>query len=138
MTSAAPASTRDVVVAYLDAINAGEADAAADLVADDFHNEHTSALGNSLRGRDAYRDRLPRFLAEFAGIRYELEDVIVDGERAAVPYTMTCEWHGHPVRIRGMFRFRVVDGHIAHRVDYWDSNEFERQTQPKQPKQGAT
>ena len=135
MTSAAPAATRDVVVAYLDAINAGDADAAADLVADDFHNEHTSALGNSLRGRDAYRERLPRFLAEFAGLHYELEDVIVDGARAAVPYTMTCEWRGHPVCIRGMFRFRVVDGHIAHRVDYWDSNEFERQTQEMQ---GAT
>jgi len=121
--------TRDVVVAYVDAINAGDVDTAAGLVADDFHNEHTSALGTSLRGRDAYRERLPRFLAEFAGLRYELEDVIVDGERAAVPYTMTCTWRGHPVCIRGMFRFRVVDGRIAHRVDYWDSAEFERQTQ---------
>ena len=99
---------------------------------EDFHNEHTSALGTGLRGRDAYRARLPGFLAEFSDLRYEVEDVIVDGDRAAVPYTMTCVWLGdppaeHPVAIRGVFRFRVEDGLIAHRVDYWDSGDFLRQ-----------
>lgn len=126
MTSGA--STRQVVLAYLDAINAGDAAAAVALVADDFFNEHTSSLGHSLRGRAAYAERLPRFLAEFDGLHYEVEDVIVDGDRAAVPYTMTCTWQGRPVLLRGMFRFRVAGGHIAHRVDYWDSAEFERQT----------
>jgi len=124
--------TRGVVLAYLDAINAGDAHRACALVADDFFNEHTSSLGNSLRGRVAYQDRLPRFLEEFAGLRYEVEDVLVDGDRAAVPYTMTFTWTdadgaGHPVKIRGMFRFRVADGQIAHRVDYWDGAEFQRQ-----------
>jgi hypothetical protein len=28
-----------------------------------------------------------------------------------------------------MFRFRVVDDLVVHRVDYWDSNEFARQVQ---------
>jgi steroid delta-isomerase-like uncharacterized protein len=126
-------STRDVVLAYLEAINAGDADRAADLVTDDFHNEHTSSLGSSLRGRDAYRERLPRFLARFAGLRYVVEDVLVDGDRAAVPYTMTFDWADedgsqHPVTIRGMFRFRVEDGRVAHRVDYWDGADFQRQT----------
>jgi ketosteroid isomerase-like protein len=46
----------------------------------------------------------------------------------AVPYTMTATVQGKPIRIRGMFRFRVRDGLIAHRVDYWDSAEFTRQT----------
>ena len=129
------ASTREVVLAYLEAINAGDVERAADLVADDFFNEHTSALGSSLRGQAAYRERLPRFLAQFTGLRYEVEDVIEDGDRCAVPYTMTFDWRGddgsiHPVRIRGMFRFRVADGRIAHRVDYWDGTEFQRQTTP--------
>jgi ketosteroid isomerase-like protein len=96
-------------------------------VTEDFHNEHTSALGHSLRGRQAYRERLPSFLAEFAGLRYEIEDVIAEGDRAAVPYTLHCTWSGQPVQIRGMFRFEVRDGLIAHRVDYWDSAEFQRQ-----------
>jgi steroid delta-isomerase-like uncharacterized protein len=124
--------TEGVVRRYLDALNGHDPDAIAACVADDFHNEHTSALGHSLRGRDAYRERLGGFLAEFSELRYEVEDVIVDGDRAAVPYTMSCTWLGdppaaHPVSIRGMFRFRVDDGLIAHRVDYWDSGEFLRQ-----------
>jgi steroid delta-isomerase-like uncharacterized protein len=127
------ASTSQVVLAYLDAINAADATAAIDLVAEDFFNEHTSSLGHSLRGREAYAERLPRFLAEFEGLHYDVEDLIVDGDRAAVPYTMTFYWAGpdgagRPVSIRGMFRFRVADGHIAHRVDYWDGAEFQRQT----------
>lgn len=125
-------STGEVVTSYLEALSRGDVDAAVALVADDFHNEHTSSLGNSLRGRDAYRERLPRFLAQFTQLRYELEDLIVDGERAAAPYTMTFRWTADdgtevPVRIRGIFRFRVVDGHITHRVDYWDGADFQRQ-----------
>ena len=127
------ASTRGVVLAYLEAINAGDAASASALVAEDFWNEHTSSLGVSLRGRAAYADKLPRFLEEFRGLRYDIEDVIVDDDRAAVPYTMRFAWTDpegvpHPVVMRGMFRFRVADGHITHRVDYWDGAEFQRQT----------
>jgi predicted ester cyclase len=141
-------AVRAAVLAYLDALNAGDPDRIAACVTDDFHNEHTSALGRSLRGRRAYRERLPTFLGQFAGLRYEVEDLLVDGERAAVAYRLSCRWRpadgatgegatgdgtsgdevpGVPVTIRGMFRFRVVDGAIAHRVDYWDGAEFQRQ-----------
>lgn len=124
--------TAAAVTRYIAALNAGDVEAAAAAVSEDFHNEHTAALGNSLRGRDAYRQRLPHFLARFTGLHYDVEDLLVDGDRAAVAYTMTCKWLDdagvpHPVTIRGMFRFRVVDGLIAHRVDYWDSAEFQRQ-----------
>ena len=104
-------------------------DAIAALVTEDFFNEHTSALGSSVVGRAAYRERLPGFLGAFADLHYEIEDVLVDGDRAAVPYTLTASSAGpdgvsRPVRVRGMFRFRVSDGLIAHRVDYWDSGVF--------------
>ena len=127
------ASTRHVVLAYLQAINAGDAAGASALVAEDFCNEHTSSLGQSLRGRTAYAEKLPRFLEEFRGLHYDIEDVIVDDDRAAVPYTMRFTWTDpdgtpHPVVIRGMFRFHVANGHITHRVDYWDGAEFQRQT----------
>lgn len=94
---------------------------------EDFHNEHTSVLGRSVVGREAYRERLHGFLAQFAGLRYEVEDVLVDGDRVAVPYTMRATVASRPIAIRGMFRFRVRDGLVAHRVDYWDSAEFTRQ-----------
>ncbi|HVA73985.1 MAG TPA: nuclear transport factor 2 family protein [Acidimicrobiales bacterium] len=125
-------STREVVEGYIDALNGGEPEAIAAWVAEDFVNEHTSSLGHSLTGRDSYRERLRTFLAQFRNLHYELEDLIVDGSRAAAPYLMTFRWRGEgtdpvPVRIRGMFRFEVAGGLVARRVDYWDSAEFERQ-----------
>jgi steroid delta-isomerase-like uncharacterized protein len=121
---------------YLGALNASDAEAAADCVAEDFFNEHTSALGHSVRGRSAYRARLPEFLAQFRELRYDVEDWIIDGDRCAVPYTMSCTFvdgdgTARPVKLRGIFRFRVRNGAIAHRVDYWDGNEFARQARVK-------
>jgi steroid delta-isomerase-like uncharacterized protein len=119
--------TRAAVERYLEALNCGDPDRIAACVTNDFFNEHTSALGHSRRGRASYRERLPSFLAEFAGLHYDVEDTLVEGGRAAVAYTMTCTYHGTPVSVRGVFRFEVEDGLIAHRVDYWDSAAFTQQ-----------
>ncbi len=123
----------EVVTAYLGAFETGDVDAIAALVSADFVNEHTSSLGESLRGRDAYRARLGRFLDDFAGLRYDAERIIADGAHVAVPYVLTADWLGpdrgrHPISIRGMFHFEVAGDEIVHRVDYWDSAEFLRQT----------
>lgn len=123
------------VRAYVAALNAGDLDGVAACVSEGFVNEHTSALGESVRGRRAYRERLGAFLREFSELHYRIEDLIVDGGRVAVAYTLSALWHGggsgerqaRPFTIRGMFRFRVENGEITHRVDYWDSAEFERQ-----------
>jgi steroid delta-isomerase-like uncharacterized protein len=125
-------TTAETVRRYLDALNAGDAEAAVAAVSDDFVNEHTSARGTSVRGRASYRDRLVQFLAQFRELHYEPEEWIVDGDRAAIPYRMTCRWVDagggeHPVSLRGMFRFRVRDGLVAHRIDYWDGEDFRRQ-----------
>jgi steroid delta-isomerase-like uncharacterized protein len=119
--------TRAVVERYLAALNRHDADAAADCVSEDFFNEHTSAAGTSVRGRAAYRERLPQFLARFRDLHYDIEEMIVDAGQAAVAYTMTGTVDDHSVVIRGMFRFRVAGDVIAHRVDYWDGSEFDRQ-----------
>ena len=126
-------SPSEVVRRYFDGLNAGDVDAVVACVADDFVNEHTSALGQSLKGRDAYAAKLPVFLGQFQQLHYELEDTIEDGTRVAVPYTMSFRWTApdgseFPVSIRGMFRFVTENGLIAHRTDYWDSAEFLRQT----------
>jgi hypothetical protein len=88
-------------------------------------------LGVSVVGRQAYRASLTEFLADFVDLYYEVEDLLVDGERAALAYRMrfrlvSAEYA--PVEIRGIFRFRVrPDGYISHRVDYWDNAEVRRQ-----------
>jgi ketosteroid isomerase-like protein len=129
---AAP-ETRDVVLGYLAALNAGDADAVAARVTEDFVNEHTSARGRSLTGRAAYRERLPGFLAAFDGLHYEVEDVLVDGDRAALAYRMTARMQRDgapavPVDVRGVFRLRVRDGLVAARADYWDGEVVAAQT----------
>ena len=133
MTESLRERTRAVVERYIAALNARDPDAVVACVAEDFVNEHTAALGTSLHGRAAYRERLPRFFAQFDDLHYEVEDWIVDDDRCAVPYTMSCTFvdagHSHPVVIRGMFRFRVEGELIVHRVDYWDGTEFTRQVQ---------
>jgi ketosteroid isomerase-like protein len=130
--SATRSGTRAAVERYLAALNAHDPDAAAACVTADFMNEHTSTRGTTRHGRDAYRAALPGFLAQFVDLHYAVEDVIVEGTRAAVAYRMTCEWLGddgrrRPVDLRGVFRFAIVGGLIAHRVDYWDGADFERQ-----------
>jgi ketosteroid isomerase-like protein len=119
--------TLDAVRRYLDALNDHDADALATAVTADFVNEHTSAGAVSRAGREAYREAVGRFLARFQRLHYEVEDTIVDGDRAAVAYTMTAVVDGRPISIRGVFRFRVRDGLVAHRVDYWDGAQFQRQ-----------
>ncbi|HTX63986.1 MAG TPA: nuclear transport factor 2 family protein [Acidimicrobiales bacterium] len=123
-----PAAT---VAAYLDALNAHDADAVAALVTDDFFNEHTAARGRSLRGRDAYRRRLEGFLEEMGDLRYHVEATVCEGSTVVVAYRMSARWTGggdpRPFELRGVFWFEVRDGLIGHRIDYRDSADFEQQ-----------
>lgn len=117
------------MLAYLDAIAGRDPDAIADLVSDDFVNEHTSTLGETAVGRRAYRERLDGFLGRFLDLRYEPERVITEGDAVAVPYRMSARWVDdvggeHPVDLRGAFVFDVREGRIARRIDYWDSAAF--------------
>ena len=61
------------------------------------------------------------------GPRYEVEDVVVDGDRAAAAYTLHATVNERPITIRGVMWFNIRDGLIAKRTDYWDSLVFQRQ-----------
>ncbi len=116
-----------VCVGYLEAFSRGEADAVAAFVTDDFVNEHTAALGAGCVGIDEYRKRLPGFLASMPGLHYEVEDVVADGDRVCAAYTLRTTVNERPIAVRGVMRFVVRDGRVAHRIDYWDSLVFQRQ-----------
>ena len=96
-------------------------------VTDDFVNEHTAALGSGCEGKTEYASRVPGFLASMPGLRYEVEDVIADGDRVAAAYTLHTHVNGHDVAVRGVMRFLVRGELIARRTDYWDSLVFQRQ-----------
>jgi ketosteroid isomerase-like protein len=121
-------TTAEVARNYVESFASGDPDAVAAHVTDDFVNEHTAALGSGCVGRDEYRSRLPGFLATFSGLRYEIEDVVAQDDRASVAYTMLATNDGHPITIRGVMRIDVRDGKVARRVDYWDALTFLKQT----------
>ena len=83
---------------------------------------------SAAEGRDEYRSRLPGFLARFPGIRYEVQQLVVDGPAVAAAYVMTATSDDHPVEVRGLMLFDISDGLINGRTDYWDSLGFLRQT----------
>ena len=117
-----------VVRSYLASFDGRDPDAIAAHVTDDFVNEHTAALGTGCVGRDAYRQRLPGFLADMVDLHYEVDDVIADGDRVAAFYTLRARWQGEAeVAVRGVQRFVVRGDHLAHRTDYWDSAVFLQQ-----------
>ena len=118
--------------AHFAAFAGGDPVAIADHVSDDFVNDHTAALGEGCVGRDEYLDRLPGFLSDMHDLSYEIDDLVVDGERAMVTYTLRARWQGTtPVVVRGAQRLVVRDGRIASRTDYWDSADFLRQADPE-------
>lgn len=117
----------DVCRSYLAAFGTGDAAEVVRHVTDDFVNEHTAALGSGCEGKDVYAGRVPNFLASMPGLRYEVEDVIADGDRVAAAYTLHTHVNDRDVAVRGVMRFVVRDGLIAKRTDYWDSLVFQQQ-----------
>ncbi len=119
---------RTTVEQYLTALSNADVDTVIRLVTDDFSNEHTSTLGSSSAGRDAYRERLPGFLAQFVALHYEVVDLITEGNRVSARYRLTANFDGHPIDIPGVMLFETRDGLISRRTDVWDSLTFLRQT----------
>jgi limonene-1,2-epoxide hydrolase len=117
----------EVCAAYLTAFSTTEPAAVVALVTDDFVNEHAAALGSGCVGKHEYAARVPDFMASMPKLRYEIEEIIADGDRVCAAYTMHAHVNDHDVAVRGMMRFRVEGDLIAHRVDYWDSLAFQRQ-----------
>ena len=119
---------RAVAASYLASFASGDPAAVAAHVSDGFSNVHTSALGLPSQGKAEYFSRLGDFLATFAGLTYEAEEIIVEGDRVAAAYVMRARADGKPFEIRGVMRLTVRDGLIERRVDYFDSLTFLRQT----------
>lgn len=117
----------EVCAAYLAAFGTGDPDAVTALVTDDFVNEHTAAIGTGCTGKDEYVRRVPGFLASMPGLRYDVEDIVADGDRVFAAYTLCTRVNDRDIAVRGVMRFAVRGELIARRTDYWDSLVFQRQ-----------
>ena len=116
-----------VCVSYLTSFATGDPDAVTSHVTDDFVNDHAAALGSGCVGKDEYVRRVPKFLASMPQLRYDIEEVVADGERVFIAYTLHTHVNERDVAVRGAMRFLVRDGLVANRTDYWDSLVFQRQ-----------
>lgn len=120
-----PIETESVARSYFASFGTGDPDAIAAHVAPNFINEHTAALGSGCAGRGEYRERLPGFLSDMAGLVYDVEHIVTEGSTAAVFYTMRARWQDETlIEVRGAQRLQIDGGLITHRVDYWDSKVF--------------
>lgn len=151
MRDASVGRAREVVRAYLDALGGDDPDRIAAFVTEDFENRHLTDLGEDSTGRDAYRERLPSFLAELPARRYEIVDLLasVPDRRAAGPeraadqdavtetrdevevvvrYVLHARRGDHDLTVPGIVWCTVRDGAIARRIDAWDSQTVARQS----------
>lgn len=120
------AGTPEIVArSYFASFETGDPDAIAAHVRNDFVNEHTASLGSGCVGRANYRERLPGFLADMVGLRYDIEHLVVAGHEVMACYRMRARWQGEtPIDIRGAQYLEIRDGLVVHRIDYWDSAAF--------------
>ncbi|MBA3462174.1 MAG: nuclear transport factor 2 family protein [Deltaproteobacteria bacterium] len=110
-------SPKELVSAWVEAFNRGDADALAAFYTDEAINHQVAE--SPVHGRAAIRDM---FAAGFRAANMVCipENVFADGEWAIV------EWRD-PLGLRGCGFFHVVDGKIAFQRGYWDKLSFLRQ-----------
>jgi len=123
-------NSEDVVRAYLNAFSTGDPAAVASHVTDDFENIQVSVLGTGCSGAAAYTERLAGFLETFTDLNYDIEELIVDGDKVAAAYRMTFTDNGRPQEIEGVMVITLRDGRITVRKDYWDGLSHIKQTVP--------
>lgn len=109
-------SPRQVVEAWVEAFNRGDADALGAMYRDDAVNHQV--VSEPVHGRAAIQ---AMFRTEFAAAEMVCipENLFEDGEWAIL------EWRD-PKGPRGCGFFRVVDGKIAFQRGYWDQLSFQR------------
>lgn len=128
----------DVSVAldYVAALGGTDPAQVAELVSDDFRNDHLAELGSECAGREEYSRRLPGFFATFANRRYEVTETVIgtlvgdtrDGSEIVVRYRFGADVEGTRIDIPGVMWISVRDGLVTRRLDCWDSLTYHRQT----------
>lgn len=103
--------------------------AADDVVAAEFVAHHP-AFPDGIRGPGGLLQMTAMFHAGFPDLRYEVEDLVAEGDRVAVRWTATGTHRGtfmaipptgRAMSITGMDLFRVADGRLA---EAWVNSDF--------------
>lgn len=126
-----PLSTRDVANAWLAAFNRRDAVAASALYHEHAINTQFAVdpPGGGTIGRIAMLGGFKGFFAAFPDSTTQLENLLVDNDRAAFEWTGTGTWKGpflgkpptgRAFTLQGCGFIRVIDGLIIEQHGYWD------------------
>lgn len=120
MASNADDRTRAAVEALNAAINAHDLAALHLAVTDDvvFENTNPAPDGTRIEGRDAFGRFWAQWFAANPDARFEVEEIVVAGDRAVVRWVYRKTRDGRPWHIRGIDLFRVRDGRVAEKLSY--------------------
>ena len=108
---------KEVVSAWVETFNRGDADALADFYTPDATNHQVAE--EPVSGRDAIRSMFESGFAK-AEMVCIVENIFQDGEWAIL------EWRD-PLGLRGCGFFKIRDGKIVFQRGYWDKLSFLRQ-----------
>ncbi|MEM4780995.1 MAG: ester cyclase, partial [Halalkalicoccus sp.] len=78
---------------------------------------HDPSSPDEPRGRDDYRSYVETYRAAFPDVRYEVEDVIVQDDRAALRYTASGTHEGEFMGIEPTGRRVELTGNVMHRLE---------------------
>lgn len=114
---------------YADVLNQNRFAAAEKYIAPDAV-EHDTLMGEGLNVLENVREHLSQFHTGFPDLKYEIQDVVLDGDRIAVRYRLTgthrgrflgIEATGRPIDIEGAEFWRLAKGKIVEHWNYLDS-----------------
>jgi steroid delta-isomerase-like uncharacterized protein len=127
-TARSSRSPQQTIRLWVQAFNDRDADAASRLYHADAVNLQL-ALGNPLVGRKAIRADLAAFFRDHPDNVTRVENLLEDGEWAALEWSgsATFAGNGKRFRLRGCGFFRVQDGLIVTQRGYWDKLTWHRQ-----------
>jgi uncharacterized protein len=114
------------VLASYEALNRGDIDGTVAALASDAEWHESPALPDAgvFRGRDAVRAFLEQFLESWQDLHQEIEDVVVEGDRAALMIHLEARGRGSGVEVDARYAhvWTVRDG-AGVRVDAYDDRE---------------
>jgi ketosteroid isomerase-like protein len=113
-------ATRTAIDSFNEVFNRHDADALAPLLTGDTVFEDTSPApdGRRIEGKGAVVEFWRGWFVRNADARFEVEEVIVSGNRATVLWVYQKMRNGQPWHLRGVDIFTVRDGKIAAKLAY--------------------
>ncbi len=115
-----PDSTRAVIERFNEAFNRHDVEGVMNMMTSDciFENTNPPPDGARLVGTAEVRAYWQKFFAANPDAHFEVEDIIVAGDRCVVRWIYRKTKEGKPWHLRGVDVFRVRDGKVSEKLSY--------------------